>query len=60
MYTSKPEMSPIMLFHDVCAALQIKSIKQDLNDNSNKRHFAAIDLVLHGAAAKEVAFQMKG
>lgn len=36
MYTSKPEMSPIKLFHNVCAALQIKSIKQDLNDNSNR------------------------
>lgn len=34
--------------------------KTRLEQQQQQRHFAAIDMVLHGAAVKEVAFQMKG
>lgn len=60
MYTSKPEMSPIKLFHNVCAAFANQKYKTRLERQQQQRHFAAFDLVLHGAATEEVAFQMKG
>lgn len=60
MYTSKPEMSPIKLFSQRLCSFANQKYKTRLERQQQQRHFAAFDLVLHGAAAKEVAFQMKG